>query len=98
MHGSKITWATLKINQAALAGVAQYTERWSANLKVAGSIPSQGTCLGFGPGPQLEVWERQPIDVSLTHRCVSPSLSPSLPLPLQIIKYFEKYINKTSFK
>ena len=39
--------------KTALAGVAQWTERQPANQKVAGSIPSQGTCLDFGPGPQL---------------------------------------------
>ena len=32
----------------ALAGVGQWTERGSVNQRVAGSIPSQGTCLGCG--------------------------------------------------
>ena len=52
--------------EAALAGVAQWTEHWPANPKVAGSgsVPGQGTCLGCGPGPQLGACERQPIDVS----------------------------------
>ena len=55
-----------------LAGVAQWIEHWPANQKVAGSIPSQGTCLGCGPGPQWGTYERQQhIDVSL-----SPSLPP----------------------
>ena len=49
----------------ALAGVAQGIELWPANQEVACSIPSQGTCLGCGPGPQLGVCERQLIDVSL---------------------------------
>ena len=36
------------------------------NRRVAGSIPSQGTCLGCGPGPQEGTLERQPhTDVSL---------------------------------
>ena len=35
-----------------LAGVAQWTEHWPVNQRVAGLIPSQGTCLGCGPGPQ----------------------------------------------
>ena len=39
----------------ALAGVAQWIEGWPANQRVAGSIPSQGTCLGCGPSPQLGV-------------------------------------------
>ena len=36
----------------ALAGVTQWIESRPANERVAGSIPSQGTCLGCGPGPQ----------------------------------------------
>ena len=38
--------------QVALAGVAQWTDGWPVNQRVAGLIPSQGTCLGYGPGPQ----------------------------------------------
>ena len=50
----------------ALAGVAQWIERRPVNQRVAGAIPSQGTCLGCGPGPQWGVCERQPhIDVFL---------------------------------
>ena len=50
----------------ALAGVAQWIEFQPANQRVAGSIPSQGTCLGCGPGPQLGACEREPhADVSL---------------------------------
>ena len=59
----------------ALASVAQWSECWPVNQKVAGSIPSQGTCLGCRLGPQLGLCERQPIDLS--H--VDVSLS-SLPL------------------
>ena len=55
-----------KRNQCALAGVAQWTEHRPVNPRAAGSIPSQGTCLGCGPGLQWGVRERQPhIDVSL---------------------------------
>ena len=36
----------------ALAGVAQWTERWPVNQRVTGLIPGQGTCLGCGPDPQ----------------------------------------------
>ena len=36
----------------ALAGVAQWIEHGPANQRVTGSIPSEGTCLGFRPGPQ----------------------------------------------
>ena len=41
-----------KIGELALAGVAQQTECQPVNQRVAGWIPSQDTCLGFGPGPQ----------------------------------------------
>ena len=62
-----------------LAGVAQWLECWPAGQGVAGLIPSQGTCLGCRPGPQLGAFERQPIDASLP-------LSPSFPLSLKINK------------
>ena len=35
----------------ALTGVAQWIEHWTANQRVAGLIPSQGTCLGCRPSP-----------------------------------------------
>ena len=34
----------------ALTGVTQWIECQPANQRVTSSIPSQGTCLGFGPG------------------------------------------------
>ena len=43
-----------------VAGVAQWIECWPVNQRVAGSIPSQGTCHGCGPGPQRRARERQP--------------------------------------
>ena len=53
-------------NPHALAGVAQWIEHQPVNQRVAGGIPSQGTCLGCGPGPQEGAHKRQPhIDVSL---------------------------------
>ena len=58
----------------------------ACELKGPCSIPNQGTCLGLGPGPQLEAYERQPVDVSLTHQYFSPSLSPFLPLSPKINK------------
>ena len=67
----------------ALAVVAQWVERQHANQKVSSSIPSQGTCLGCQPGPQLGMCKWQPIDITLIHQC----LSPSLPLPLKTNKY-----------
>ena len=62
----KIEGTIKNIQIMALAGVAQWVERWHVNQRVAGSIPSQGTCLGCGPGPQLGACEMQPHnDVSL---------------------------------
>ena len=40
-----------KIPYCALAGVAQWIEHWAENQRVTSLIPSQGTCLGCGPGP-----------------------------------------------
>ena len=68
-----------------LAGVAQWTEYQPANHSTASSIPSQGTCLGCRPGPQLGACERQLIDdISLAHWYFSPSFFPSLTLSLKI--------------
>ena len=48
-----------------LAGVAQWIEHGIANQRVAGSIPSQGTFLGCGPGLPWGACKRQPhTDVS----------------------------------
>ena len=56
----------IRDRKGALAGVAQWIECWPENQRVTGSIPSQGTCLGCGPGPQWGLHERQPhINVSL---------------------------------
>ena len=41
--------------------------------KVTGSIPIQGTYLGCRFGPSQGTYERQLIDVYLSHRCFSPS-------------------------
>ena len=54
------------LKMIALAGVAQWIKFWPVNRKVAGLIPSQGTCLGCGPGPPLGACKRQLINVSLT--------------------------------
>ena len=65
--------------------MAQWIEHQPAKQKVAGSIPSQGTCQGCGLGPWWGAHERQPhIDVSF------PFFLPSL--SLQINKIFFKII------
>ena len=57
---------SLSIRRNTLAGVAKWIECQPANPRFVGSIPSQGTCLGCGPGPQWGAHEGQPhIDVSL---------------------------------
>ena len=43
---------TPRSERTALAGVAQWIQRGPMNQRVAGSIPSQGRCLGHEPGPQ----------------------------------------------
>ena len=54
-----------KDKELALVGVAQWTEQGLVNQRVSCLIPSQGTCLGGRPGPQLVPREEQPhIDVS----------------------------------
>ena len=40
------------ITNTSLAGVAQWIECQPTSQRVTGSIPSQGPCLGCGPGPQ----------------------------------------------
>ena len=80
-NGPKVE-SVKNINQA-LTCVAQLVEHRLVKQKVAGLIPSQGTCLGCGPLPNGGVCERQPINISFTHQCVSPSLPPSLPLSLK---------------
>ena len=60
----------------ALTDVAQWIEHRPVNQKVTGSIPSQGTCLGCGAGPQFGAHE---IDVSLTYQCSLPLFLPPFP-------------------
>ena len=39
-----VSYRCFKNEHRALAGVAQWSECWPKNQRVAGSIPSQGTC------------------------------------------------------
>ena len=74
-----------KMKHIALAGVAQWIEHQPVNQRIAGLIPSQGTCLGSRPGPQLGVCKRQAhIDVS------RPLLLPPFPSKNKINKIFFK--------
>ena len=63
--------------------MAQWVECQPVSQRVAGSIPSQGTCLGCGPGPQVVGMQE-----ATTHWCFSLSLSPSLLLSLKVNKIF----------
>ena len=54
-----------------------------AKQKAAGSITSQGTCLGCGFGPQTGHIQEVTVNVSLSHWNFSPSLSPLLLLSLK---------------
>ena len=65
----------------ALASVTQWIERQPANWKVTGSIPSQGTCLGSGPGPCLGPVQ-EAADWSFSRTSIFLALSFSLPFPL----------------
>ena len=69
----------------ALDGVAQWIEQQPADQKDACLIPSQGMCLACTPGPQLGVWERQMIDVSLPL-----FLSPFPSLNIKYLKMLKK--------
>ena len=71
----------------ALAGVAQWIECGPVKQKVAGLIPSQGTCLGCRPSPHLGAHERQPIHVTLP-------LFSLLPLSLKRNKILKKLKKK----
>ena len=67
-------------------GVGQWIENWPENQTGAGSIPSQSTCPGRGPGPQLGVCGRA-ADQYFSHTLMFfPLLSLSLPLSLKINK------------
>ena len=67
--------------------MAQLVEPRPAKQNASGSFPSQGTCLGCEfSAPSWGMYNGQPIDVSLSHQCFSPSFSPSLPLSLKKFK------------
>ena len=65
-----------------LTSVAQLARCLPTKWKVTSSIPSQGTCLGCGFSIQLG-GAQEATDPCFSHRCFSPSLSPSLLLSLK---------------
>ena len=62
-----LTSASKKEKTKTLAGVGQWIECQPENRMFTSLIPSQGTCLGCGPGPQLGACEKQPTDISFIH-------------------------------
>ena len=83
-HFNGLTQATFQLTEQSgftLSGMAQFIGHRSAKQKVAGLIPGQVHAWVAGSVPGRDMCERQPTDVSLSHQCFSPSLSPSLPLP-----------------
>ena len=64
----------VKTDLMALTGVAQLVGHRPAKQKVTGSVPGQGTCLGYGfcllSGSVREA-SKQAIHVSLSHQCFS---------------------------
>ena len=64
--------------------MAQWVGRQPAKLKVAGSIPGQGMCLGYGPGPR---WEhgKDNLFMFLLHINISLPFFHSLPSSLSLI-------------
>ena len=80
----------LKTSTPTLTGVAQLVGRHLAKQRVNGLTPRQGHTWVVVPGQGMG--ERRLINVSLSHRCFSPSL-PLLPLSLKINKTFLKSIS-----
>ena len=52
LKNKKIEVVLKNTHISALVGVAQWIEHWPVNQRVSGLVPSQGTGLGCGPGPQ----------------------------------------------
>ena len=64
---NRVTKHFFKYASNTLTSMAHLIECHPKKQKVAGSIPSQGACLGCGPSLWLGVCERQQVDISLTH-------------------------------
>ena len=61
-----------------------WLESQPVNRKVMGFIAVRAHAWVAGSVQVRAAYERQPIHVSLSHPCFSPSLSPSLPSPLSM--------------
>ena len=82
-----------RFRDRALAGGTQWIDRGPVSQRVTGSIPSQGTRLGYRTGPQWGVCKSQP------HVVVAFLLFPSLLLCLKIDKiFFKKIFIKRRFR
>ena len=74
-------WRQTEKIKTALPGVAQLVGQHLAKQRVASFISNQGACLGCRFSRCWGAYKRQPIDVSLSHKCFF-SLSFSLLSPL----------------
>ena len=82
--------ARIKKHLFALARWLSWVNRHPVHQNVAGSIPVQGTCLGWGFDPQLgHMWEASDWCFSLTSVSLSLSLSllPSLKINKHILRW-----------
>ena len=79
-----ITFNYYNKQKIALADVAQWIECRPSNQRVTSLIPSQSTAWVTDQVPNRGTWE------AITYWCLSPFLSPSLPLSLKVNKYFFK--------
>ena len=61
--------------------MAQWIEHWPANQTVTGLNPSQGACMGCGPGPPVVRCAQS------NHTLMFAPLSFSFPSPLSKSKY-----------
>ena len=77
-----------------LSGLGPHPPHVPHKMEGRSWILGQDPRLGWGqaPPPPLGVWEKQPTDVFLAHRCCSPSFS--LPSPFSKNKIFKKIKTK----
>ena len=76
---AKQIFGKLRFRITQLTSVAHFVGHHPTKRKVMGSIPDQGMCLGCRFSLKLGAYERKLSDVSLSHQCLFPFLSPSLP-------------------
>ena len=84
--GAQLNWhKNMHLRKREPWPVAQFSGRCPPKWEVAGEIPGQGTCGVHIQSPGRGTCGRQPIDVSLSLRCFSLSLSFSLCTPASFL-------------